>query len=260
MNHNIRTFIVDDERRAREGIRSLLERESDVEVVGEYGIGRDAARAVASLKPDLLLLDIQMTDLDGFACLDEIEAEVQPVVVFVTAYEEFAVKAFEARAADYVLKPFSDDRFAAAIATARQTLAQRRTMAVGSAVLNALSESDGVTSSPKHLSRIMIRSGSGWKLFPLASVHWIEGADYYARVHTAQGPHITRESLQRLSQMLDPRTFVRVHKSAIVNVDHIEEIQPLTQGRLTLVLRGGARIPMSRRRRQDLEAALGHDL
>ena len=260
----IRTFIVDDEAPAREGVRRMLDADPEILVVGEYGRGSEAADAVNTLKPDLLLLDVQMPDLDGFACLSAVEEAAQPVVIFLTAYEKYAVQAFEARAADYILKPFSDARFRAAIDAAKERLKQRRMSAVGSAVLEAWQGNEELAAaSPGRntfVTRIMIRAGDGWKLFPLDRVHWIEGADYYARVHTSNGSFITRESLQRLSDMLDPSVFVRVHRSAIVNINHIEEIHPLLQGRFTLVLQNGARIPLSRRRRPVLEAALGHDL
>ena len=251
----ITVCIVDDEDPAREGVRRMLDREEGVTVTGEFSNGREAADQIARLLPDVLLLDVQMPDLDGFRVLDAIPADARPVVIFLTAHEQYAVKAFAAHAVDYVLKPFSDARFREAIDAARRVILQRRMSAVGAAMLDAYPDGR----ARKYVNRVMIRSGEGWRLIPLARILWIESADYCARVHTTNGEYLTRDSLERLGSMLNPDTFVRVHRATIVNINAIDEIRPVTNGRYTLVLVNGDRLDISRRRRAALEAALGHD-
>jgi two-component system LytT family response regulator len=235
----ITTFIVDDEPSAREGVRMLLERDPDLVVTGEYGNGATAAAAVEDQQPDLLILDIQMPDLDGFQCLDRIPAAQRPAVVFLTAYEQYAVRAFEVQAADYVLKPFSDARLEQAVARAKDRILERR---------NAAGE--------QYLTRIVARHAKGSTVIDTGEVDWIEGANYYARVHAGTQAHLVRESLDRLEADLDPRAFMRVHRSAVVNLQRVLSLEVAGDGSHEIVLRSGARVPLSRRRRKAVEAAL----
>jgi two-component system LytT family response regulator len=233
------TFIVDDEPAAREGIRVLLERDDDLVVTGEFGSGAAAAAAVAEQHPELLILDVEMPDLDGFQALDHIPEALRPVVVFLTAHEHYALRAFDVQAVDYVLKPFGDERLAQAVDRAKHRMRERRS-AVGE----------------RYLTRIVARHATGTHVIDAREVAWIEGADYYARVHAAGQTHLIRESLDRLEAALDPGAFLRVHRSAIVNLHWVQRIDVSGGGACTVHLRTGAHVPLSRRRRSSVESAL----
>jgi two-component system, LytTR family, response regulator len=228
-----RVLIVDDEPLARDVIRGLLDTMEHVVIVGECGNGKDAADAVRRLAPDVVFLDVQMPDLDGFGVLRGIPAEGPPIVILVTAYDEFAVKAFEAEALDFVVKPFTDERLYHAFDRARRRLA------------------------PTYRTRLLVSSGRRSQSLPVASVTWIAAEDYYARIYANGASHLLRESLTVLEQSLDPRTFVRIHRSALVNVNFVRELTRGAEGRYTVVLRDGTRLDVSERRRAVVLKALG---
>lgn len=270
----IRTLVVDDEPEAREGVRGLLARDPEVEIVGECRTGREAVAAIGSARPDLVLLDIQMPELDGFGVLAEVGAGAMPHVVFVTAYDHYALRAFEAHALDYLLKPFSDARFADAMARAKAQVRQRhvgelgRKLAalLGDGVAGPRPEADAPASLPiaadaaparPYLDRIMVRLARNISFVRVEEVDWIEAADYYAKLHVAKRAHLIRETMQELEKKLDPERFVRVHRSAIVNVDRIQTLQPYFRGGHVILLRDGTRLSLSRSRRAALEQALG---
>jgi two-component system LytT family response regulator len=227
-----RVLIVDDEPLARDVIRGLLSRLDGVTVVGECGDGVRAIDAVRTLEPDIVFLDVQMPDLDGFGVLRGLPAERTPVVVLVTAYDEFAVKAFEAEALDFVVKPFTDDRFYHAFERARRRL------------------------TPAYRTRLLVSSGRRSVSLPVASVMWIAAEDYYARVHAGNASHLLRETLTALEEELDPHTFVRIHRSALVNVDYVHELRRGPEGHYSIVLRDGTRLRVSERRRAAVLKAL----
>jgi two-component system LytT family response regulator len=240
----IRAVIADDEPLARRGIRQLLAAHSDVAVVAEARDGREAVRALRELKPDLLFLDVQMPVLDGFGVLREIGAERMPPVIFVTAYDEFAVRAFDAHALDYLVKPLEVARFAEALERARERL--RTASAVE--LSRKLSALLAMRESEHARQRIVVPTATGDLVIDADEIDWIEADDYYAAVHARDGRHLIRESLASLEQRLDGGRFVRAHRSAIVNVDRVSEVRR-EAGEILLVLRNGVCIPISRRRR-----------
>lgn len=242
----IRALVVDDEALARRGIHQLLAAHPDVSVVGECGDGRGALEALATLAPDLMFLDVQMPELDGFGVMREAisarGAALLPVTVFLTAFEEFALDAFEVEAADYLVKPVSDQRFDLTMQRVRRRLV-------------------GVTehASPRAagpLQRLVIPTAQGQRVIPLAEVEWIGADDYYAAVYAGGRRQLLRESMASLEERLDPAKFVRVHRGAIVNIARIREVRAVA-GETVVILRDGTRLPVSRRRRSALAAALG---
>jgi two-component system LytT family response regulator len=230
-----RTLIVDDEPAAREGTRALLEQDAEVEVIGECDNGADAANVIIEQAPDIVVLDIAMPERDGFECLELLDPAARPEVVFLTAYDEYAVKAFDIAAADYVLKPFSDARLAEAMTRAKQRVRNHR-------------------QQRRTLERLVVRSGRVTHVIDVHDIDWIEAADYYARVHCGDTTHLIRQPLATLAEQLDPTTFVRVHRSVIVNGKRVKQVQ--LQAEPVVVLDSGERLPLSRRFRPRLEAFL----
>ncbi|HEX4496921.1 MAG TPA: LytTR family DNA-binding domain-containing protein [Thermoanaerobaculia bacterium] len=241
----LRALLVDDEPRAREAVRLLLAADPEIEVCGECS-GVDAAALIARTAPDLLFLDVQMPEVDGFDVLETAGAGAVPAVVFVTAYDEYAVRAFEVHAVDYLLKPFDDARFARALARAKEQLAARRGRP--DPRLAAL-----VHERSPYARRFLVRQREKLLVVNADDVDWIEAADYYASLHVGARTHLLRETLTHLEQRLDPERFFRVHRSAIVNVDRVREMHPLFRGDCALVLGDGTQVRLSRTRRHDFE-------
>src|SRR5262245_47863278 len=240
----IRALVVDDEPLAREGIRLLLEGDPEVAVAGECGTGRDAVAAVMQLRPDLLFLDVQMPEMNGFEVVAALEPAQLPVVVFVTAYDRYALRAFEVHALDYLLKPFSDERFHDALRRAKQHLCLSRMTDLSQRLLSLLA-SHGATGEPPlapaasplrppYLSRIAIRDVGRVVFLRMDEIDWIEAADYYVQIHAGNKSYLHRETMSCLEERLDPERFLRVHRSAIVNRDRIKELR--TQGRRDLMV------------------------
>lgn len=259
----IRTLIVDDERIARDGVRTLLDSEPDIDVIGECGDGRSAVAAIARDAPDLVLLDIQMPVMDGFDVIRAVGEDKLPVVIFLTAYDQHALKAFDAHALDYLVKPFADARFRKAIARARTDVQQRRLGAASSRLVSVIADllgdddSAARPSQHRYLARIPVRSVGRTAYVRVPDVVWVGAADYYAELHTRDGKtHLVRETMQHLEERLDPAEFTRVHRSAIVRIDHIAEIRTDSADRHVVVLRDGTRLPLGRNRREALEAIL----
>ena len=264
----IRVVVVDDEPLARRRIVRLLEGREEFELAGEFDSGRKAALAIPEIDPDLLFLDVQMPEMGGFEVLESLSRSRPPVVIFVTAYNHYAVRAFEVHALDYIMKPFDDDRFDEALVHARAQLRMesgdslRRKL---DAVTRALHEgADGearsVTPPARWIERLVVRSQDHAWFVRVADIEWIEAADYNVRIHTAAQTYTTRETLSGLADQLDPRRFVRIHRSTIVNLDHVREIQPYFHGAYVLVLRDGTELRLSRARRHAFEEALGQTL
>ena len=214
------------------------------------------SRAIQELKPDLVLLDVQMPEMDGFEVIAAVGAERMPPVVFITAWDQFAVRAFDVHALDYLLKPFDDERFADAIGRAKRA-ARAGNMGDLAERLAALVQSPGGNG---WLTRIVVRKASGAVFVPIEEVDWIEAADYCARIHARGKVHVIRETMQRLEEKLDPAKFFRVHRSGIVNLDRVREMQPTPQGDHVLVLQDGSRVRLSRARKAALEERLGQPL
>ena len=247
----LRVLVVDDEPLARRGIHVRLGRMAGVEIVGECASGREAVDAIRGLSPDLVFLDVQMPGLDGYGVVEAVGAERMPVVVFVTAYDQHALRAFEARALDYLLKPIDDERFEQAVARARARVAERRESAVGRRLAAA-------PAAP--LERILVRSGGRVLLVAADEVDWIEAAGDYLRLHVGPARHLLRETMGALEARLDPRRFVRIHRSTIVNVSRIRELQPYFNREYVVLLRDGTRLKLSRGYRERLELLLGGEL
>jgi two-component system LytT family response regulator len=246
-----RALVVDDEPLARRSLRLLLERDPAFEIVGERGDGEAAVQAVLELRPDVLLLDVEMPGLDGFGVLRATSHETTPVVVFVTAFDQYAIRAFEAHAFDYLLKPFSDERCAEVMSRVRQRLRERES-ADDAARLRALLDRRG-----RVMQQLVVRDGGRTIVLPWADIDWIGAEDYCIRIHARHDKPLIRKSLQTIARDLDPKVFVRVHRSAIVNVRRVREMRPLPSGGAELTLVDGTRIPVSRSCRSGLEARLG---
>ena len=250
----IRALIADDEPLARSVVRGLLAGYADVDVVGESRNGTETLGAIRSLAPDLVFLDVQMPDLDAFDVLTSLGEGNSPAVVFVTAYDDFAVRAFEEAALDYLVKPFTDDRFHRAMTRVRRHVAAADTHAIAQA-FSVLLDRQQVT--PKYLQRILVTSGSRSVSVRVADVLWIEADDYYARLHVPGTSHLVRQALTALEGRLDPDQFVRVHRGAIVNMDAVRELKRGDRGQLEVVLADGSRIAVSERRRETVRARFG---
>lgn len=253
----IRTLIVDDEPLGRERIRSLLRRDPDIEVVGECGDGRQAIAAIDDLRPDLLFLDVQMPEIDGFAVLEAIRPERMPSIVFVTAYDRYAVKAFEVHALDYLLKSFDRERFQAAVGRAKDSVRRARDGQVTEKIAGLL---ESLQERQKFLTRILVRSSARIIFLPVDELDWAEAADNYVRLHAGKDAHLVRETLQAFARRLDPATFLRIHRSTVVNVNRIRELRPLFHGDYAVRLKDGTELTLSRRFRASLSAPLGQFL
>jgi two-component system LytT family response regulator len=240
----IRAIIADDEPLARRGIRQLLESQGDIAIVAETRNGRETILALRELKPDLLFLDVQMPELDGFGVLREVGSKHMPAVIFVTAYDEFAVRAFDIHALDYLVKPLEEARFAQSLERMRQQLRSAKAFEL-SRKLAAL-----LATHEKELAkqRIVVPTAKGELVIDTDEIDWIEADDYYAAIHARQRRHLVRESLTSLEQRLDSDRFVRSHRSAIVNIYRVCEVRN-ELGATLLVLQDGVSVPVSRRRR-----------
>jgi two-component system, LytTR family, response regulator len=253
----IRTLIVDDEPLARSRLRALLEREEDITVVGECGDGNEAVAAIRELQPDLLFLDVQMPALDGFGVLEAVGGDRVPAVIFVTAYDKYAIQAFEVHALDYLLKPFDRERFHLALERARAQLQREETVAASERLL-ALLEDAQAQAAKKPLQRLVIKSGGRVFFLRVEEIDWIEAAGNYVRLHVARETHLLRETMNALETRLDPEQFVRIHRSTIVHLDRIQELQPWFHGDYKVILRDGTQLTLSRGYRQKLQELLGH--
>lgn len=257
--NKIRALIVDDEPFARERVRRLLKEEADVELVGEARDGFEAVAAVHALAPDLLLLDVQMPGKDGFGVLAELDAAQTPVVIFLTAYDQYAVRAFEAAALDYVLKPFDEERFKKAVGRAREHVARLKGARDGNAH-QARDDEASAGAAPgdqtPYLERLLIRAG-GRVLFRRAEeIDWIEAEGNYVRLHVGGAAYLLRETISNLEARLDPARFARIHRSALVQLARIREIKAQPNGQSEVTLADGARLTLSRRYRRRLPPSL----
>lgn len=264
----IRTIVVEDEPVSRDRLLALLGEEADIEVVGACADGREAATAIASTAPDLVFLDIQLPEMSGLELARAFHPDRRPAIVFVTAHDTYALPAFEIHALDYLLKPFSAQRFRSALVYAREHLAQRRATSIGRHILDILPDAqppgsnagprrpaETVTPSPVS-DRLVIKSSGRIYFVKIGDIDWCEAAGNYIRVHVGAQAHLIRETMHRLESQLDTRLFVRVHRSTIVNVDRILELRSSFNGEHVVVLRNGTRLTMSRGYRDALQARL----
>lgn len=254
----IRTLIVEDEPLARQRIRQCLEGESDVEILGECEDGRSAARAIRQLAPDLVFLDVQIPEMNGFAVLREVVAGTgnQPLIVFVTAYGEYALQGFEVNALDYLLKPFDEERFRQTMRRVRETLGKSRDAGISRSLLDAFDRYRTDTAAPRRapefeppLSRLVVKEGGRVFFVKAGEIRWVEAAGNYARAHVAGASHLIRTSLKELEARLPDGQFARIHRGIIVNLEHVREIQPYVHGDYRVVLDDDTVLRMSRRYR-----------
>ena len=250
----IRVVVADDEPLARRGVRQLLAPHCDMVVVGESRNGPETLEALREFSPDLLFLDVQMPEMDGFEVLRAQGADRMPAVVFVTAHDQFAVRAFEAHALDYLVKPLNVERFEAALARVRERLRLMQAAELASRLKALLADERG-RRDEAGLERLVVATAGGELVIPVAEIDWIGADDYYARIHIGSKSHLLRESLTSLETRLDPRRFVRIHRSAIVQLDRIREVNP-TVGGDGVVLRDGSRVRVSRRKQASLDKLL----
>ncbi len=261
----IRVLVVDDEPLARKGLLALLAGDPELTLVGECASGAQAVEALRRAPVDVLFLDVEMADMDGFQVLREVGPERAAAIVFVTAYDTYALKAFEARALDYLLKPFDDERFARVLARAKehvrggriQSLARQLAGLLGTP--RAASPPSPPPSPPpeRYMERLVLKGVGRVAFLEVEEVDWLEAEDYYVQVHASGQTHLVRQSLRELETQLDPRRFVRIHRSTIVNVQRVKELRPLSHGEYQVILRGGTTLKLSRGYRERLDALLG---
>jgi two-component system LytT family response regulator len=250
---HIRVLVVDDEAPARQRLVDLLRKDPQVASVVEAENGIAAVNALEQQHPDLVFLDVQMPELDGLGVIDVIGAEQMPLTVFVTAYDQHAIRAFEANALDYLLKPFSDERYEATMARVRARVDGRALLEFNQRVLKF------VSSAPA-LDRLVVKSGGTTRFVRVVDIDWIEAAGVYVNLHVAGKELLYRAALNDLAARLDPMRFVRVHRSALVNIDSIVQLDPISHGEFEVVLKHGSRARVSRTYRAQLEKRLGQTL
>jgi two-component system, LytTR family, response regulator len=241
--NKIRTVIVDDEELARDRIQTLLELEPDVEVVGVCADGPSAVEMIDRTQPDLVFLDVQMPGMDGFEVVENLERTKLPAVVFVTAHDAHALKAFEIHALDFLLKPFDQTRFEKALERARGQLSQAKGPVLDSRLVTLLEE---LHEERKYSERLIVKSSGRVFFVRTEEIDWVEASGNYVKIHTKNDAHLLRESMKNMEGKLDPKTFVRIHRSAIVNIDHIKELEPWFHGEYIVIMRDGTRLTASR--------------
>jgi len=234
----IRTVIVDDEPLARSNLSVLLRLDREIEIVSECESGAEAVAVIRNAKPDLVFLDVQMPECDGFDVLELLGNDLPPAVVFVTAYDQYALQAFEAGALDYILKPFDNDRFERALVRAKQRIPRSKDL-------------------PRKLDRLAIKSVGQVLFVKISEIDWIEAADYYACLHVGAKTHLLRRSMSELEQELDPVVFSRIHRSTIVNLDRVRGLKLGEDGEYEVLLEDGVRLRLSQRYRKPLQSRLG---
>jgi len=255
----LRALIVDDEPLARQRIRLLAQEVPGLELVGECASGAEALGAIERDRPDLLFLDVQMPEMDGFDLLQKLPRERLPLVIFTTAFDKHAVRAFETHALDYLLKPFQPERFKAAVERARDHFANQRASAAAHGLLELLATRQNHAATPasaQFLTRLTVKTDDRVVVIKTADIDSIESAGNYIAVNAAKESHILRETLNSLEKQLDPEKFIRISRSAIVNLDRVRELQPMFKGEHIVVLQNGKRLPMSRGLLRELEQAL----
>lgn len=249
----IRVLLVDDESLAREMLREMLQDDLQVTIVGESCNGREALEAIRTHTPDLIFLDVQMPDLGGFEVLEALGKEI-PRVIFVTAYDQYAVRAFEVHALDYLLKPFDQERFDLSWERARAQILRDRDGGTDQRILALLEE---MKAGNKYLERLVVKASGRIYFLETAEIDWIEAEGNYVSVHCAKKSHLLRETISSLEAQLDPKKFLRIHRSSIVRIDRIQELQPWFHGEYRIILQNGTQLTLSRNYRDKLQEALG---
>src|SRR5580658_704553 len=256
----IRAIIADDEHLARKKLRVLLGSEPGVQVLAECEDGQHTIGAVQAHKPDLLLIDVRMPDLDGFQVLKQIPADQMPVVIFTTAYDQFAIRAFEAHALDYLLKPFEGERLHHAIERTRVELLKSHDRDLTSRILDLLAKKEPAMESRQVDDRMVIRAGGKVVFLDVREIDWIEAAANYVKLNVGKDSYLLREGIGSVLKRLDPDRFIRIHRSAIVNVRKIKELQPCESGEYIAILKNGKELSCSRGYRTELQRLIGQSL
>jgi two-component system, LytTR family, response regulator len=261
----IRAIIVDDEPTARRGVRLLLERDRDVLVVGEAATGAEAAELMRREKPDLAFLDVQMPGTSGFDALELVGADAAPAIIFVTAYDEHALRAFDVNAVDYLLKPYDDTRFEAALQRAKEEIRRRRGDSVNARLSQLLQYLQQTGSMPpgagdKTGDRILIKSAGEIFFLKAEEIDWIEAEGDYMKFHVNGRAYLMRETMARLEERLDPKRFIRIHRSTIVNIDRLQKLSPSFAGEYAVILTDGTKLKLSRGYHERIGALLKQSL
>jgi two-component system LytT family response regulator len=247
-------LIVDDEPLARAGLRLLLAEDPEIAAIHEAKDGLEAVALLRGTRPDLVFLDVQMPEMDGLAVVREMGAEAMPVVVFVTAHDRYALQAFEVNALDYLLKPFTRERFAQALARAKARLGSQPAQPANDASRQILSLLETLAAPRSGMKRLAVRSGARTAFVELDDVDWIEAAENYVRLHAGQTSHLAHVAMNTLEKSLDPATFLRIHRSIIVNVGRIRELEPSAHGEYVVTLANGVRVRSGRTYHERLKA------
>lgn len=253
----IRTIIVDDEPLARDKLSAFLEKEGDIEILAQCRDGREAVEAIDREKPDLVFLDVQMPEMDGFEVLENIDTENLPTVIFTTAYDQYAIKAFDVHAVDYLLKPFDRERFGQALARARSEQEKRRVGEMEQRLMDLIGDLEKRRETEtKYPERLVVKSSGKVVFIKVTDIDWVDAAGNYVRLHISGDSHLMRETMGRIEARLDPEQFLRIHRSTIVNIERIRELQQQFHGDYLVVLKSGQRLTLSRSYRDKIQGLL----
>lgn len=245
----IKTLIVDDEPIARDRVRRMLREEGDIEIIGESGNGAETVVFINEHAPDLVFLDIQMPEMNGFEVLESIDSEKIPAVIFVTAFDQYAIHAFDVHALDYLLKPFTHRRFRQAVARVRDQFESAKFGKIDERLVSLLSD---LKTNKKYLERLVVKSAGRIFFLRIDEIDWIEAAGNYAKLHVGREGHMIRETMNGLEAKLNPEKFLRIHRSTLVNIDRIKELHPLFSGDYSVMLKNGTELNLSRNYRDRL--------
>jgi two-component system LytT family response regulator len=272
LNRKIRALVVDDESLAREALLVMLNDDSEMEIIGECRNGKEAVTVIRHQSPDIVFLDIQMPEMDGFQVVEEVGATRMPVTIFVTAYDKYALRAFEAHALDYLLKPFDHDRFNTALQRAKTFVRQQKLGEISDSLFallqdmklktgESLAATDdkhpGSAAQKEPIDRVVIKSSGRIYFLKIEEIDWVGGAGDYLSLHSGNQTHLIRETMGNFQTKLDSQKFLRIHRSTIVNIERIKDIQPLFKGDYVITLTSGIRLKASRGYRRELQALLG---
>jgi two-component system LytT family response regulator len=253
----IKVLVADDEPLARERLAGLLSSEPDVDVVAQARDGEEAVTHIHDHTPDLVFLDVQMPQMNGFDVIEAVGTDKMPLVIFVTAYDQHALKAFQVRALDYLLKPFDRERFTDALQRARKQLEREETGDLGRRLLALVKD---LRRDQPRSDRLVVKSGGRLFFLRADEIDWVEAAGNYVRLHVGTGSHLLRETMTAIEGRLDPEKFFRIHRSRIVNMERIQELQPWLNGEYAVLLRTGTRLTLSRGYREKLQERLGRGI
>lgn len=250
----IRALIVDDESLAREALLVMLDDDPEIEVVAECRNGREAVTAIREQSPDVVFLDIQMPEMDGFQVVEEVGAMQMPVTIFVTAYDKHALRAFEAHALDYLLKPFDHERFSTALQRAKNQVRQQKLGEISEGLLAVLQDLKTKNGASTSIDRVVIKSGGRIYFLKTEEIDWVEGAGDYLTLHSGSQTHLIRETMGNFHATLDPQKFLRIHRSTIVNIERIKDIRPVYKGEYVITLTTGVSLKASRGYRREIQS------